>query len=128
MGSGEDRGDASGATATPIFASGELAEGRSRKFHLRRGERELECFAVRHKGALHAFVNQCRHVAMSLDWVENQFFTEDREFLLCPTHGALYLPDSGECVAGPPCGKSLYRVPLGERDGVVVAFWPDPEP
>lgn len=128
MDAGDERTDAGSSDGTPVFAGGELAEGQSRKFHLRRGERELECFAVRHRGELHAFVNQCRHVAMSLDWVENQFFTEDREFLLCPTHGALYLPDTGECVAGPPCGKALFRVRLTERDGQVLAFWPDPAP
>ena len=62
---------------------------------------------------------------MSLDWVENQFFTEESDFLLCPTHGALYTPDSGECVAGPPCGKALFRVPLEERDGTIYAGWPE---
>jgi nitrite reductase/ring-hydroxylating ferredoxin subunit len=80
---------------------------------------------VRYRGELRAYVNECRHISMSMDWVENQFFTEDGEFLLCPTHGALYQPDSGECVAGPPCGKSLFAVPLVERDGVVLALWPD---
>ena len=34
------------------------------------------------------------------------------------THGALYRPDTGECVSGPPLGRALLRVPLrveGER-------------
>jgi hypothetical protein len=33
---------------------------------------------------------------MGLDWVENQFFTEDGQFIQCATHGAYYLPDTGE--------------------------------
>lgn len=111
-----------------ILASGDLAEGASAKFLLPCGGREIECFVVRHGGRLHAFVNQCRHVPMTMDWVENQFFTEEGDFLLCPTHGALYLPDTGECVAGPACGKSLFRVPLVERDGSVFALCPDPLP
>jgi len=113
---------------TVILRPGDLPPGKASKFVLRCSGREIECFVVNFGGALHAYVNQCRHVSMTLDWVENQFFTEDADYLLCPTHGALYLPDTGECVAGPPCGKALYRVPLAERDGQVVAFCPDPLP
>jgi len=119
---------ANGGEGTRILAVGELADGESRKFLLRCAEREVECFVVRFRGELRAFVNQCRHVAMSLDWVENQFFTEEGDLLLCPTHGALYAPDTGECVSGPPCGKSLFAVPLLERGGDVLALCPDPLP
>jgi len=111
-----------------VLAAGDLADGTSAKFLLPCGGRQLECFVVRHEGRLHAFVNECRHVPMTMDWVENQFFTEDGAYLLCPTHGALYVPDTGECVAGPACGKSLFRVPLVERDGEVFALCPDPLP
>ena len=124
-----DSGAAEGAReGTPILRAGELPPGRSRKFLLRCGGREIECFVVNFAGRLHAYVNQCRHVSMSLDWVENQFFTEEADFLLCPTHGALYLPDTGECVAGPPCGKSLHRVPLIETGDQVIALCPEPLP
>ena len=57
-----------------------------------------------------------------------QFFTEEGDFLLCPTHGALYTPDTGECVSGPPCGKSLFPVQLVERGDDVLALCPDPLP
>lgn len=103
----------------------EIADGKSQKFRVPDGEREVECFVVRHTGELHAYVNECRHVAMTLDWVENQFFTEDGNYLMCPTHGAWYVPNTGECVAGPPCGKLLHRVPLVERDGEVFALAPE---
>ena len=110
---------------TPVLRVGELAEGQSKKFMLRCGERDLECFAVNFRGRLRAYVNECRHVAMTLDWVENQFFTPDGDFLLCPTHGAFYDPETGECVAGPPCGRSLFTVPLIERGGEIRALCPD---
>ena len=110
---------------TRVCRTEEIAEGASRKFHLRDGDRDVECFVVRFHGALHAYVNECRHIAMTLDWVENQFFTEDGDYLMCPTHGAWYRPDDGECVAGPPCGKALHRVPLVERDGDVFALPPE---
>jgi nitrite reductase/ring-hydroxylating ferredoxin subunit len=109
---------------TPILRRGELGAGESRKFVLQCGGRELECFVVNYRGQLRAFVNQCRHIAMTLDWVENQFFDESGDYLLCPTHGALYAPDSGECVIGPPCGKTLFAVPLAEEGDQVIAFCP----
>jgi nitrite reductase/ring-hydroxylating ferredoxin subunit len=61
---------------------------------------------------------------MTLDWVENQFFTEDGRFLICATHGALYEPDTGLCVDGPPCGQMLLRVPLRCEAGRVLATCP----
>ncbi|MEA2625815.1 MAG: hypothetical protein QOD06_1860 [Candidatus Binatota bacterium] len=110
---------------TPIAAVGELAPGKSKKFMLDVGGREVECFLVNWRGGYHAYVNRCRHIAMSLDWVENRFFDLDREFLLCPTHGALYQPDSGFCVYGPPAGKRLIAVPLAIREGEIYAGMPD---
>ena len=124
----ENRPPGHPSAGTRILAKGDLAEGQSRKFHHHCGGREIECFVVRHRGELRAFVNQCRHVAMTLDWVENQFFDEGGDYLLCPTHGALYEPDGGECVVGPPCGKSLFAVPLRERAGEILALCPDPLP
>jgi nitrite reductase/ring-hydroxylating ferredoxin subunit len=111
--------------ATAIARHDELAPGTTKKFLLQRDGQELEGFLVNAGGVLHAWVNRCRHVPMSLDWVDNQFFTADGRFLQCATHGAYYLPDTGECVAGPPCGKALHRVPITVADGVVVAEWPD---
>jgi nitrite reductase/ring-hydroxylating ferredoxin subunit len=110
---------------TPILRAGELAPGQSRKFTLRCRDQELECFVVNWRGALRAFVNRCRHIPMTLDWVENQFFDEAGDHLLCPTHGALYEPDGGECVAGPACGKALFAVPLVEHDGEILALCPE---
>jgi nitrite reductase/ring-hydroxylating ferredoxin subunit len=110
--------------AVPIARVGEIASGKSKTFKLEVGGREVECFVVCWNGAHYAYVNKCRHIAMSLDWVENRFFDEDRRFLLCATHGALYQPDSGECIFGPPCGKSLIRVPLEIRDGELYAETP----
>jgi len=103
---------------------GELQPGQTRKFMLEIDGREEECFVVNVAGTLHAYVNRCLHVPMTLDWVENQFFTEDRRYIQCATHGACFEPDTGECVSGPPCGKYLIRVPLTVRDDAVVVAAP----
>jgi len=114
---------------TVVARVGELRPGETKKFLLHCAGQELEAFLVNYAGELHAYLNRCRHVPMSLDWVENRFFTEDGRFLQCATHGALYRPETGECVAGPPCGRSLHRIPVRiERDAVVAecpAMLPD---
>lgn len=93
---------------------------------------EEECFLINLGGEFHAYVNRCRHVPLPLDWVDNQFFTDDHRYLMCQTHGALYLPESGLCVSGPgeSCGKALFRIPLEIERGQVYARPPlsAPEP
>jgi nitrite reductase/ring-hydroxylating ferredoxin subunit len=104
---------------------GEVASGQSKKFFLQCAGREVEAFLVNYRGALYAFVNRCCHVPMTMDWVENRFFTEDARYLQCATHGACYEPETGECVAGPPLGRYLTRVPLVVRGETVFAGCPD---
>jgi nitrite reductase/ring-hydroxylating ferredoxin subunit len=110
-----------------IARADELPPGTTKKFFLTIGGNEEECFLVNHQGGLHAYVNRCSHVPMSLDWVENQFFTEDKQFLQCATHGAHYLPDTGECVSGPPCGKFLQRVAIRRAGDQIIAIAPGAE-
>jgi nitrite reductase/ring-hydroxylating ferredoxin subunit len=107
-----------------VAVVGEIPPGRSKKFELRVGDRDVECFVVNWCGEHYAYVNKCRHIAMSLDWVENRFFDETGDYILCPTHGACYLPDSGECVGGPPAGKRLVRVPLRIEENAIWASLP----
>ena len=104
-----------------------LAPGSTAKFVLTRDGRELEAFVLNLGGRLVAYVNRCCHIPMTMDWVENQFLSDDGAHILCATHGALYEPASGECVAGPPLGKCLTAVPLEVRDGAICAAWPDGE-
>ncbi|HTY55518.1 MAG TPA: Rieske 2Fe-2S domain-containing protein [Candidatus Binataceae bacterium] len=109
-----------------VIRTEQLKPGESSKFMLPMGGVNEECFIVNYRGAFHAYVNQCRHVPMAMDWVENQFFTEDGRYLMCQTHCAFYEPETGECVAGPnsACGKFLLRIPLEISDGRVLACPP----
>jgi nitrite reductase/ring-hydroxylating ferredoxin subunit len=109
----------------PVARLGELAPGQTKKFVLYCGGRELEAFVVNHDGALYAYLNRCCHIPMTMDWVENQFLTADGAHIQCATHGALDVPTTGECVAGPPLGQCLTAVPLEIRAGVVLAACPD---
>lgn len=108
----------------PIARTDEVPPGTTRRFELRCDGRAIPGFIVNVDGRLYAYVNRCRHVPMELDWVENRFLTDDGRWIQCATHGALYEPESGECVAGPPCGKALVRIPIAIRDGDVVGGCP----
>jgi len=77
----------------------------------------VAAFAVRHQGRIHAWRNRCPHQGTPLDWDPGWFFADDGRHLACATHGALFEPGSGLCVAGPCRGARLTPVALIERDG-----------
>jgi nitrite reductase/ring-hydroxylating ferredoxin subunit len=104
---------------------GEVQEGSSKKFVIKPGGHPVEAFLVNYEGGLYAYVNRCRHIALTLDWVDNRFFTEDGRYIICANHGATYEPRSGECVWGPCAGAFLQRVPLEIAEEKVYAVCPD---
>ena len=78
-------------------------------------------FAVRFAGRVHAYLNRCAHVPIELDWMEGQFYDLTGHYLICSTHGATYLPDTGRCIGGPCRGATLTKLPVTERgDGVYL--------
>jgi nitrite reductase/ring-hydroxylating ferredoxin subunit len=62
-----------------------------------------------------------------MDWVDNHFFTEDKRYLICATHGATYEPATGDCVWGPCYGGALQPVPIEIANGQVLAYCPEGE-
>jgi nitrite reductase/ring-hydroxylating ferredoxin subunit len=112
-------------TRTLVAQVGELAHGESKKFTLRCGGANVEALLINYEGALHAYLNRCRHIGISLDWVDNQFFSEDKRFLICANHGATYEPKTGECVWGPCAGASLQDVPLEIEGRKIFARCPE---
>jgi nitrite reductase/ring-hydroxylating ferredoxin subunit len=106
---------------------GELTHGASKKFTIRSGERELEAFIVNYQGALFAYRNRCPHVGITLDWVDNQFFSVDRRYLMCANHGAVFEAKTGECIWGPCAGLSLQSVSLELEGEKIFAKCPECE-
>ena len=103
-----------------ICASSALADGGDGvRFTVHRGGVELAAFVVRHGGVVHAYINRCAHVPIELDWLPGRFFDASGGFLICATHGAMYVPGSGYCVEGPCRGARLEPVAVIERDGGV---------
>jgi nitrite reductase/ring-hydroxylating ferredoxin subunit len=85
----------------------ELPEGESLKFEFTRNGKLVEGFVARYQNALVAYENRCRHLPLSLDYGDGQFFSRDGKHLVCQNHNALYEPLTGLCVRGPCEGESL---------------------
>jgi nitrite reductase/ring-hydroxylating ferredoxin subunit len=103
---------------------GELQPGSSKKFVIKPGGHPVEAFVINYDGALYAYVNRCRHIALTLDWVDNRFFTEDGRYIICANHGATYEPKTGECIWGPCLGAFLQPVALEIAQEKVYALCP----
>lgn len=101
-----------------LCAPHELAEGQSRGFEMA-GDKLL---AVRKDGRVFAYRNRCPHRGIPLEWLPDQFLDHSASLIQCATHGALFLIDSGECVAGPCAGQSLEALRCVEdSEGIWVA-------
>ncbi len=102
-----------------------LAPGQSAKFSLRCEGRAVEGFVVNHDGQFYAYVNRCSHAGTPLDLWPNDFFSDDGRHLICATHGAVYLPETGLCVRGPCPGASLASLPVAMDGAEVVISCPE---
>jgi nitrite reductase/ring-hydroxylating ferredoxin subunit len=89
----------------PVMAFGEAATG----------------FVVRYDGKPYAYLNRCAHVPIELDWFEGEFFESSGLYLMCSTHGAIYVPESGLCAGGPCKGGKLRPIAVHEVDDKI--YW-----
>jgi nitrite reductase/ring-hydroxylating ferredoxin subunit len=108
-----------------VAADTELGEGGTAKFSFKDSSGDdKQGFVIRHKGRLFAYINECRHIPMTMDWVDNRFLSRDGCYIQCATHGALYQIDSGHCIDGPPAGKKLHSLPVSISDGYIIVSIP----
>ncbi|MBS0508079.1 MAG: Rieske 2Fe-2S domain-containing protein [Proteobacteria bacterium] len=109
------------AARIALCPSAELADGgRAVAFDVSFRGQCLRAFAIRYRGGVHAYLNQCTHVAMEMDFKEGHFFDDSGCRLICSTHGALFAPDTGACLGG-PARRPLVKVELSEEGGMV--YW-----
>lgn len=95
-----------------------LVESQSRGFVVE----GLKLLAVRRDGQVFVYQNRCPHRAVPLEWKPDQFLDPSGSLIQCATHGALFLIESGECVAGPCAGQSLNVIACHEdADGIWIS-------
>jgi nitrite reductase/ring-hydroxylating ferredoxin subunit len=106
---------------TVVLNSKDLEDGgKGLRFALPALGQNVTGFVVRFKGIPYAYVNQCAHISVELDWEHGDFFTAQQDYLICSTHGAHYRPDNGFCVMGPCKGKSLKPLKVTEQNGQII--------
>jgi nitrite reductase/ring-hydroxylating ferredoxin subunit len=86
----------------------DIAESQSKAFELN----DLSIFLVKKDGEIYAYKNSCPHLGIELEWLEDQFLDSESNLIQCSTHGALFVIDSGRCIAGPCLGEKLLALTL----------------
>lgn len=76
-------------------------------FSVTRFGREVPAFVIRFNGRVYAYVNECAHVPVELNCQPGEFFDYSKLYLICSMHGALYSPETGQCLGGRCHGRGL---------------------
>jgi nitrite reductase/ring-hydroxylating ferredoxin subunit len=90
----------------------DLADPGAREFFVGEGDWPFRGVVVRRHGAVHAYANVCPHQRHPLNLAADDFLVSlaGGVLLRCASHGALFVPENGLCVAGPCSGQSLRRL------------------
>lgn len=103
-----------------LCALSELADGASRGFTVEApGSHPRRVFVIRRGDAVFAYRDACPHMGVPLPWSRDAYLTPDARFIRCASHGALFRPDTGECLAGPCKGEKLKAEKARIEDGAV---------
>lgn len=101
---------------TRLCSLADIPEGGSKGFNY--DGRKL--FAVKQRGKVYLYQNSCPHLGIPLEWVEDQFLDSSGSMIQCANHGALFVIETGKCVAGPCNGRALTPLNFHIDDGNIV--------
>ena len=97
----------------------EVQAHKSKAFSISLAEKVLEGFLVCHDREIYAYVNQCPHTGVNLNWSPDVFLSADQQYIQCAMHGALFRMEDGFCVRGPCVNQSLQPLPVVVENGQV---------
>ena len=103
-----------------LCALDEIREPGAKGFRFREGDYLFLGFVVRREGAVRGYIDRCPHAGTPLAMLEDRFLTREGGLILCSTHGALFRPTDGVCLAGPCVGLSLTPWPVVVEDGFLL--------
>ncbi len=95
----------------------EIEDGGAKNFIGTVDGKQRNIFAVRRGAEVFLYLNSCPHNRVPLDFTPGKFFSLDKRFLQCSTHGAQFEINSGECVSGPCTGDFLKALKAEIRGG-----------
>ena len=82
------------------------------------GKRE-SFIVIRKKDTVFVYVNSCPHIGTPLDFSPGSFLSQDKNFIMCSTHGALFRINDGFCISGPCAEQALTSVSIDIIEGSV---------
>jgi len=103
-----------------LCSTNDIPDPGSKSFQITNNDKQLDLFIVHKDSKFHAFINQCPHTGINLEWQENQFLDREQTFIQCSTHGALFEIETGNCIHGPCVGDSLTPIGLNIINNMVV--------
>jgi nitrite reductase/ring-hydroxylating ferredoxin subunit len=89
-----------------ICQQADLIENKARGFDLD-GKKII---VIKRNQKIYAYMNQCPHLGINLEWETDQFMDFEDYFLQCSSHSALFQVEDGVCVSGPCIGQALMAV------------------
>ena len=99
----------------------EIEDGEGKGFVLGEGLDQLDIVVLRAGERVFGYVNSCPHTGTPLEWIEDEFMSEDGGHVMCHTHGALFQVEDGYCIAGPCAGDRLTPISLEvDAEGQVI--------
>ncbi len=101
-----------------------LQNYQTQKIQLKIGKQLQELFFFKVGNQYYGYLNLCRHWNIPLDYEDNDFFSDNKQFIVCKNHGALFDPQTGQCLSGPCEGKSLYQIQLINKNKSIYAQIP----
>ena len=99
----------------------DIPDADARGFEVSMGKDDVLILVVRKGDHVHGYRNSCPHVGVPLDTEPDRFFDLTGQYLQCSYHGAIFVPETGQCVRGPCRGSHLETIPLHVLGGFV--FW-----
>ena len=105
---------------TDVCALSDVAEGKSRVVPFGRGWPGFELIVVRTGNNVFGYVNECAHMAVPLNLLDDYGVATNAHRILCDHHYATFRFSDGYCLEGPCQGESLTAVPLAVRGERIV--------
>lgn len=96
-----------------------LQELDTKGFKVKIKRKTADIFVVKKEGVVYGYQNECPHARSPLEWNPDEFLDNEKAFIQCTFHGALFEIESGKCVSGPCNGVGLKPVALDVEGGEV---------
>jgi nitrite reductase/ring-hydroxylating ferredoxin subunit len=94
----------------------ELKNHQTRSFSVDATDGLVELFVIRLDNAVKAYLNNCPHLGVPLNWQPDEFLSLEGTHIQCATHGALFTLEHGDCISGPCIGQSLIPLNLEQQE------------